>query len=388
MAEWVQNPDRLSSEQLKALLDYLCKGDLAQKLADKLGRRWFEQVTKKQGYISLPEDMQGELKHKFRVYLDTLSSNPSWEAEENHYQRVMDPKEALRKVDEWWKNHQNQEIQKQQSLYPFDFSAHLLWPDDSVWDSQAHRNWLLLFFHAALMPLGLNKLRRDKGFLRFLESEQWLVAFEQVSEQPTLILKTLDTYLNQAVSHLEHHFQMRQFIAFYAISKNIKDFLNLLKQAEKNGDFATMFNPNVNSNLIGTGIRITPFNNILGIGTSFIIRELYRLGHFTHPAGHAYAYTPLRKVRILCRQIFGVNFERNAHCFSASQSIFNTLREVKVKAGSGIDITFGNCFDLPLQILAENRVLQKEVLHNKVEVPDDEDDWLDLLRSETEDDFL
>lgn len=382
MAQWVKNPDHLSAEQFKALLGYLCEGELAQKLADTLGKSWFNEVAQKPDYAALTdEDMQRELKRKFRCY-DDLAVHTPWVTEEERYQRVMDPEDALQKIDKWWKKQQSKEIQKQQSLYPFDFSAHLLWPDDPDWDSQAHRSWLLLFFHAALMPLGLNKLRRDNAFLHFLESDQWLTAFEQVSDQPTRLLKTLDAYLDQPVSHLKHHFQMRQFIAFYAISKNIENFLDLLKQAEKDGDFASMFNPNVNPNFIGSGVRIPPFDNILGIGTSFIIRELYRLRHFSHRGGYAYAYTPLRKVRILCQQIFGVDFEPNAHAFSASKAIFNTLQQAG--AGSRIDITFGHCFDLPLQILAEDRVLQKQILQENVEVPDTEDDWLDLLQAETE----
>ena len=102
---------------------------------------------------------------------------------------------------------------------------------------------------------------------------------------------------------------------------------------------------------------------MLGMGTCQLLRELYRLGRLKNPHGYQYAFTPIRKVRRLCTQLFGTSEEYAGA--RASITIFSKLQDLGT--GMKLDSTFKHCFDLPLQILAENENLRTEVLRMKFE---------------------
>jgi hypothetical protein len=190
--------------------------------------------------------------------------------------------------------------------------------------------------------------------------------FSRVADDPQALFAALDSYLGSFIQNTEFHFQMRQFIAFYAVSRNLDAFLHSIRAAELTDQpdaFNLVFSPNANPGLSGTGIVAPPLSGMLGMGTCQLLRELYRLDRLSNPHGYQFAFTPIRKVRRLCTQLFGTS-EGYAGA-GAPVNIFSELHDMGTELH--LDPTFKHCFDLPLQILAENKDLRTRVLQQDFE---------------------
>ena len=220
----------------------------------------------------------------------------------------------------------------------------------------------------------LNMIGRNQQFSQFLISDNWLDTLANASNHPEEVLAGLDRYLDKYIQNTVHHFQMRQFIAFYAVAQNLEPLLLSIREAELSTGpiaFNTALAPKTNPSLMGTGIEAPPLTGMLGVGSCHLFRELYRLGRLKNTSGYRLAFTPIRKVRRLC-QIFGI--PEGSASLAAAEIIFKRLSDLAVPLG--LDPTFNRCFDLPLQFLAEDARLRSEVLKATFEI-DSADDNVD-----------
>jgi hypothetical protein len=367
LADWVRGS---LPTQLSSVLRYLIDGELGQQLADALGRSWLDTKRSTAAFQKLSAGEQSELERKFfrgqiwtQPVIPPLVDLPPVQ--------VMPAEEAFRRVSDWWRREESTWVERYESkTYPVGFPGFLPWSGDDEWEiaaqPSAQSRWLILFIHAALVPLGFNKIGRDQSFTQFLVSKNWLDVFARVSDDPGALLAALDHYLNASIQNTQFHFQMRQFIAFYAVARNLDSFLYSLRTAEESKQpesFTRVFSPNANPGLTGTGITAPPLSGMLGMGTCQLLRELYRLRRLRNPNGYRFAFTPIRKVRRLCTQLFGI--ADGLAGASASEAIFAALGELG--GSTGLDPTFNHSFDLPFQILAENKDLRTAVLHREFE---------------------
>ena len=364
---WV---DQSAPDQLAAVFQYLINGELGQQLADELRRSWLDTKRSATEFQCLSVNDVNELERKFlrhHIWISPLiPPTPDLPVTQ-----VMPADEAFRRVAEWWdRDHKAWTATYEDRTYPSGFPGTLPWPGEDEWDTatepSAQARWLLLFIHAALVPLGFNRIGRDQSFTQFLVSQNWVDVFANVSNDPDALLKALDRYLDKSIQNTQFHFPMRQFIAFYASARNLDSFLQSIRTGEESSNpqsFSLVFSPNANPNLIGTGIKAPPLGGMLGMGTCQLLRELYRLGRLSNPNGYRFAFTPIRKVRRLCTQLFGI--QDGLAGASASEAIFIKLNELGDSLG--LDPTFNHCFDLPLQILAEYKDVRTEVLKQDFE---------------------
>lgn len=370
LADWVRGS---LPTQLSSVLRYLIDGELGQQLADQLGRLWLDTKRSTAAFQKLSPEEQSELERKFfkgQIWTQPFQLSVPPFADPPVVQ-VMPAEEAFRLVSDWWRREERTWVAEYESkTYPVGFPGLLPWSGDDEWEiaaqPSAQSRWLILFIHAALVPLGFNKIGRDQSFTQFLVSKNWLDVFARVSDDPGALLAALDHYLNASIQNTQFHFPMRQFIAFYAVARNLEAFLYSLRTAEESKQpesFTRVFSPNANPGLMGTGITAPPLSGMLGMGTCQLLRELYRLRRLQNPNGYRFAFTPIRKVRRLCTQLFGI--ADGLAGASASEAIFATLGALG--NSSGLDPTFNHSFDLPFQILAENKDLRTEVLHRKFE---------------------
>ena len=378
LATWAREA---AIHKLPSIFRYLLVGTLGQQLADQLGRPWFEVKKGSPAWPQLSMQDQNELERKFAkgsVWTPSPSIPLPGVIE---VKQEMDPKEAFRLISQWWKDEKPKWIARyEEKTYPSGFPGSLPWPGEDAWDEavapSAQSRWLILFVHAALVPLGFNMIGRDQAFSQFLVANKWLDVLSNVPQDPVAVLRVIDQYLNRFIENTQYHFQMRQFIAFYAVAKNLETFLLSLKETDRL-DSAAAFRmalaPKANFAFTGTGIEAPPLTGMLGTGSCQLYRELYRLGRLTSPQGYPFAFTPIRKVRRLCTQLFGI--PEGPTPAQSSEIIYGILAEL----GShlGLDPTFDRCFDLPLQFLAQDTLLRTRVLNVMFEAESGDDDSLD-----------
>lgn len=375
MAVWVRES---SPQKLPDVFKYLVNGVLGQQLADELDRPWLELKKASPVWQGLSAEDQSEIERKFAKGYPSIPLSPAVHPTiQIEVKQEMDADEAFSLISKWWQKEQGNWVSRyEQKTYPAGFPGSLPWPGEDEWDAEgqpsAQCRWILLFIHASLVPLGFNMIGRDQSFTRFLVEKNWLDVFAKVSESPTALLAALDQYLNGFIENTQYHFQMRQFIAFYAVARNLETFLISLREAERS-DSATGFRmalaPNANAAFTGTGITAPPLTGMLGIGSCQLFRELYRTGRMTNPLGYPFAFTPIRKVRRLCTQLFGTPDGLT------SNETFQVLQDLGERLN--LDPTFGRCFDLPFQFLAEDGDLRARVLNVEFEAESGDDDTLD-----------
>lgn len=373
LASWART---VVPEQLPAVFTYLLEGDLRQQLAEQLKRSWLESKKTTQAWQQLSPAAQSELERLFAIeypeqyFPREIPAPPP--PEPPKIQPVMEPAVAFRLVSAWWEKESAVWVTCYgEKTYPHGFPGALPFPGEDGWEAKAlpsaQARWLMLFIHAALAPLGFNNIGRDRSFLQFLVAKNWLEVLAGVTEQPEALLAALDDYLGAYVENTQHHFQMRQFIAFYTVANNLESVLSSLQAAERSseeGAFSRVFSPNANPALSRTGIYALPLTGMLGIGSCQLLRELYRLERLKNPLGYRFAFTPIRKVRRLCAQLFAIPQE------SRSEAIFRRLEKLGNRLG--LDPTFQHCFDLPLQFLAQDKALRTKVLQLEFETDDDD----------------
>jgi len=365
MAGWAR---QAKGPQLSAAFRYLVHGKLGQELANELERAWLDDQRSAPEWKNLTVIDQSEIERKFfKGFEWKFPTIDDLQSQEPKIKQEMDAVEAFVRVSKWWKvEGATKALIYSQKTYPEGFPGDLPWPGDVEWDEVSspspQTRWLMVFIQAAFVPLGLNVMGHDLKFSQFLLSERWLDILVNVTEKPEALLSALDEYLDKFIEKTEYHFQMRQFVAFYAVAKNLESFLLSLRESERSGDFIKAISPKENPALRNSGIDAPTLNGMFGIGSCQLLRELYRLGRLSNPSGHPLAFTPIRKVRRLCMQLFGVSelLQGNA----SSINIYSKLQELN--HGLPWDPTFNRCFDLPFQFLAENPKLQRDVLDREL----------------------
>ena len=374
LANWARDA---GPETLAAVFKYLVTGELGQQLADQLKRPWLDTKRETSAWRNLSQEEQNEIERKFLRGYQLQFLSPVIPGPEPVRQE-MDPEAAFSLVSDWWRRDEQKWISKyEEKTYPTGFPGALPWPGDDEWDQasrpSARARWLLLFIQAALVPLGFNMIGRDQGFSRFLSANGWLDVLTNVANDPNRLITALDHYLDSYIQNTEHHFQMRQFVAFYAAAKNLEPFLLSLRETDRSANFSNLraaLSPRANPVLTGTGIEAPPLTGMLGIGYCQLLRELYRLQRLQNSTGHRFAFTPIRKVRRLCYQLFGIL--EGPSSAESSERIFVGLEPIAESLGR--DVTFNHCFDLPFQFLAQYKDLRTKILKVDFDVITDDDD--------------
>ena len=247
LATWIRE---CPLDKLPAVFKYLIEGELSQQLADQLRRPWLEANQTTIAWQNLSPENQSEVGRKFlRGCAWTVLPLADISPKTPEITQVMDKEVAFALVSDWWREEQAQWVKLyEDKTYPSGFPGTLPWPGDDEWDKASQPSCtgsLVDDIHPrGLGTLGFNKIGRDQRFSRFLVSEKWLDIFVKVSDKPEALLSALDDYLGGFIENTEYHFQMRQFVAFYAVARNLEDLILSLKEADRSNttwDFPSGF---------------------------------------------------------------------------------------------------------------------------------------------------
>lgn len=380
MKEWVRKIH--NSDELTTVFSYLLEGDLRQELADQLCIHWLEQTAKSSpAWKKLSAPDANEI---CRLFSSPKAGGANFSSILPHKDDIMfddaplrqeiDAKEAMKRISAWWREDGRAQARAyEERTYPANHPAGLPWWGTDEWSRQTHpsagSDWLLLFADSSLVALGLNRIGRNRTFLEQLDQLEIADALVAEPIDPVKIVSSLDAYFHNAAQTLRAGgtFQFRQFLPIYGFGRFLSTYHETIRHLDRHGtrsgDFASLLSPNSVISLQGSGLRAADLGSSIGMGRCQLLRELYRRGRITNPAGHPYAYVPIRKVRRLFGQLFGVNPGKG---IAASVEMSTKLTSLGETMNS--DPTFGLCFDLPLQILAENPRLRDRVLKTSFEV--------------------
>lgn len=175
----------------------------------------------------------------------------------------------------------------------------------------------------------------------------------------------LRDYFEPSIDRLDFYHWLRLFVSLFQLSTWLDEYVaNFLRLERQSGtiNLNNLLSPNANPFLSGSGINAPPLRATLGIGTSFILRELVRQGLLTNEAVHPYCYVPSQGVRRFLLKIGGPNLEIDRLGPELSKGIHTFLVEHLGEERA----QFGSAFDIPFYLLAQDVELQSRVLGSSV----------------------
>jgi len=166
---------------------------------------------------------------------------------------------------------------------------------------------------------------------------------------------------------------MKQFVGIYQVSRHLNDYIEaFLAVGRFNCPFSLtqVSNTKASSAHQGGGVSAPPLSRVLGMGQCFILRELMRHGVLKNPLAHRHCYVPVGRVRRMLLTMGCDGLLNRQRPWEWSSTIHSFLRD---KLGSADAATFHGDFDIPLQIIAEDKELQA-LFFSGVISPEEEDE--------------
>ncbi len=295
-----------------------------------------------------------ELRNRFTVFEDDFN-DVIWE---NVEQR--DPKEIFQRIDKWWANEKQDWIADyEKQTYPDAFNLNLEEDDLGRID---RKSWMVLFTLSHFHTMGRQKGVQHKGFIQKCIKKGWWDTFskEKPEQRADEWIGVLEEYINEQVEESEYEIWMNRFPALYKFSKWLEDYKEAFCSIERMSgpvDISGILKPRVNPQFQGGGISAPPIEKSLGLGACFILRELKRKQIINGQTADPFCYVPVKRVRHFLMDL-GCNDILDNGSIDNSKIIHKFLCD---NLGQE-DVTFSNCFDIPLQILTEKEHLLGKIL--------------------------
>jgi hypothetical protein len=288
------------------------------------------------------------------------------------------PEQLLRQIFDWWQDNRDDLITKyERSIYP-NSDWKLTKTNHNLQRSSTTKAWLALLLLGTCHTMGRTNPEQHRDFLNHCERWGWFTAIETRKIKASDWLELLDDYFSsiETGERLEYYQWVKHYPAVYAFARwweIYRDSLLFTNQDSKNCDINIIFSPRKNNRFLqgsGQGNDAPPLGKILGIGQTFVVRELLRAEIVTNSAMHPYAYVPVRRVRgilqaIGCKGIQEGGEDRN---IANSKRIYDFLVEHLGEE----DAAFFGDYDLPFLMLDKEPDDQKRKILGDVPIISEE----------------
>jgi hypothetical protein len=370
MAEWLLDAptDLRKSHGLR----YLLEGEHGERLAQILRERGIEDTW----LAELSPDstcFQGwEQKDIFEILFRKLPSIDDLyrlhtEASDIPYAlpveelRNVDPKEILQRIHSWWMDKKEEYLAEyERRTYPDGVILDLV--DDDVGRID-RKSWLILFCLGHFHTIGRQREVQHKGFIEKCLQKGWWEIFskENPEKRSDEWMQVLEEYIAEQVDRSEYEFWMNRFPVYYKFSRWLEDYREVLlsiNRIKSFTDIGGILKTRVNADFQGGGVSVPPIEKSLGIGACFILRELKRKQIVNGSQADPFCYVPVKRTRELCAEIGcrnliedgGIENSKVIHRFLCSNL-------------GDKNADFCNCYDIPIQIMAEREDVLWTILH-------------------------
>jgi len=370
MAKWIVDaPDELIREKG---LRYLLEGEHGEKVAQRLRENglegtWLKELTPASACI-LEWTETDKIELLFRKLPSTAELHEANCDQQDAFNMAQtsisppDPQVVLNRIWEWWdRNKENYLKEYEKKTYPGGFIHDLAENSDGRFNRSA---WLILFVLGHCHTMGRHHNYQHKGFIDLCMRKDWWRIFsaEKPANNSDEWMRVLDEYIEEQTDSSQYEHWMNRFPAIYRIARGLDDYRELLlglDRYQELNNIRVVLQPRANPVNQGGGISAPPIDRTLGIGACFAIRELKRQGLLRGRQIDPYCYVPVRRVRELCSTISqgaivdeGLTGSTSIHGFLSQH-----LGEQKA--------TFHDCFDIPLQIISEDKDLFSMMLRQE-----------------------
>ena len=275
----------------------------------------------------------------------------------------------LNNIYKWWKRHrQNQLLKYENCLY-----VHAQFPVSSfeLNGTDDRQGWLKLFLYGIVQTLGRTRIEAGRDFIQLCENEGWIQNLCQLPIQSEEWLKNLYAYIQKQTDNIPFYQWIKLLFGLFVVARKLEDYVKAFEAINNMGDFGNLnqiTNPLTNRFFQGGGPDAPPISRILGIGAWFMLRELVRNGLITEEAAFPHCFVPFKRVQNLIVALGGPQLG-NATREEQSIRIHDFLKEHLQNRA-----TFDQSFDIPLQLIAADKILWNQFVNQKMPPTDDSED--------------
>jgi hypothetical protein len=271
-----------------------------------------------------------------------------------------DSKTVLQRVHQWWTDQKEDYIiDYEKRTYPDDFLLNLEEDESGHID---RKSWMVLFALSHFHTMGRQRDIQHKGFIEKCINKGWWDVFsrEKPEQRSDEWMQVLEEYINEQTDLSEYEIWMNRFPILYKFSRWLEDFKEAFCSINRMNDFSdisVVLKTRTNPQYQGGGISAPPIEKSLGIGACFTLRELKRKNIINGSFADPLCYVPVKRVR---------HFFENLGCMDISDNggIENSksIHQFLCQNIGEQNVTFSNCFDIPLQIILEKTDIFQTIL--------------------------
>jgi hypothetical protein len=341
-----------------AVLQYLLYGergrDLGRQLREYKRDTWIEYIQEQSYFQRLSKNEQSEIAGL--LGLNSLSNIPELPPE----RLLLDPKEALERIYDWWCEVADEKTALYESkIYPSGAVTHLL-ADYENDDLEHRKSWISLFLLGMTHTIGRSRPEQHRGFLNHCRENGWLDVFASKDASAEKWIEVLENYIDNAQDLTEYSNWMRLFPEIYRVSKWAEEYTECFLAIERiQSPFQLREITKLRSSQRsqGGGYDAPDVSKSLGLGACFVTRELIRKNIIVQPLAHRHCYVPTGRVRdfvrfLGCHSLDDSERERNS--IHIHEFVSEHLDEDRA--------TFNLSFDLPFITLLDDENAQDGVL--------------------------
>jgi hypothetical protein len=280
--------------------------------------------------------------------------------------RVGDPVAGLDAIYDWWMDRGGQWVSKYDAdVYP-DGGLGLTVENADSQDAPVKTRWLTLLLLGAFQTMGFASPQAHRSALH--ERASWIQALidapDDVNEWREAYGEYLDRYqeyIERGIAELPFYRWSTTFLTGVQFRHWLDSYVDAFLAVDRMERFTLdeILRPRTSSHFQGGGPDAPPIDAALGIGATFVMRELVRHGVLANKRAYRYCYVPSRSV-LEFLDLLGVPTASLRSEPRTAQS--EAIHEFLVSRMGKERATFDLSFDLPFRAIAQDTNLKRSFL--------------------------
>jgi hypothetical protein len=260
-------------------------------------------------------------------------------------------KAMFARIATWWREQGPARIREyNQQIYPEGVLPRLT-TDGPGSNPDSRVEWLKFFMTCIVQTVGRVTPDQNRAFVRLCNTERWLATLADPANGPREWLAAVERYIDRHSGEGIRYFHwLRHFVGVATVSRHLDAYVGSFLAIDR---FEGLFTPRdalttrTSRQFQFGGPDAPTLAPILGIGASFALRELFRMGLINREDVHPFCYPAVARLRRFLERL-GWQEDDNGAVSERSRSIYEF-----VATHHPDDPTFGNAFDIPLLMYQE-----------------------------------
>lgn len=141
----------------------------------------------------------------------------------------------------------------------------------------------------------------------------------------------IDDYLVNRLDDAKFLQWMKQFVGIYQVSRHLDVYINAFESVQmfdRQFTLEEITRLSQSPEFQGSGMNAPQLTRVLGIGQSFVLRELVRNGVITNTKAHRHCYVPVKRVRDLLTYLGCPDLNQTSRKWELSRKIHRFLYDI------------------------------------------------------------